>query len=97
MTEQTKQHSDVTTADATTRALKARPRKKVIKLAGRPGISEAFLVSSLTAKAMAISSTRPDLVADVRARMASGTYETPEILDGALDALATELDDGTFE
>jgi len=71
--------------------------KKAIRIVTTHGLADAFVASRLTARAMAIGTPRPELVADVRSRIAAETYETAEILDGALDRLAAELGEGTFE
>ena len=71
--------------------------KKAIRVVTSHGLSDAFVASGLTARATAMLAPRPELVADVRSRIAAGIYETLEILDVALDRLAAELAEGTFE
>ena len=71
--------------------------KKAIKIVTTHGLGDVFVASSLTSEAMRMGTPRPELVADVRARIAAGTYETPEVVEGALDKLAAELGEGTFE
>ncbi len=56
--------------------------------ADRVDISPA---AEAAASAAEVSGVREDLVARVRSEIASGTYETPDKLDSALEGLLNEL------
>ena len=49
------------------------------------------LVRELTAKARELPDVRPELVEQVKAEIADGTYETPEKMDTACEELLKDL------
>lgn len=54
-------------------------------------VVEISQVAHLAAQAQALPEVRADLVAQVKAEIAAGTYETPERLEIALDGLMDDL------
>jgi negative regulator of flagellin synthesis FlgM len=46
----------------------------------------------LLSKLAALPEVRQDLIDDIRARIVAGTYDTPERLEDALDAMISELE-----
>ncbi len=63
--------------------------------AGRGGDRVEFSSAArLLGQTAGPENVRQSLIDQVRAEIAAGTYETPEKLDAAIDALAADLSDG---
>jgi negative regulator of flagellin synthesis FlgM len=58
---------------------------------GVSDVVEISLAAQLAAKLQDIPPVRADLVAQVKKEIATGTYETPQKLDVAIDRLLTDL------
>jgi negative regulator of flagellin synthesis FlgM len=58
---------------------------------GVSDVVEISLAARLTAKLQEAPAIRADLVAKVKAEIASGVYETPERLDVAVDRLLKDI------